>query len=108
MTTTLLRRTLQWLGFAGADYHGHHHHHHHHEKGSHDHTGHGHTHGMVDPSIAATEHGVWAVKWSFVILAITAILQLVVVYLSGSIALFADTIHNFGDAMPAVPLWLAF
>jgi divalent metal cation (Fe/Co/Zn/Cd) transporter len=43
-----------------------------------------------------------------VILAVTAILQLVVVYLSGSIALFADAIHNVGDAMTAVPLWIAF
>ena len=98
----MLRRALQWLGFAGADYYGHHHHHHH------DYGGHRHTHGVVDPSIAATEHGVWGVKWSFVILAITAILQLIAVYLSGSIALFADTIHNFGDAMTAVPLWFAF
>jgi cation diffusion facilitator family transporter len=100
----MIRRTLQWLGFGGADYQGHHHEHERHDHGSR----HGHTHGVIDPSIATTERGVWAVKWSFVILAVTAVLQLVVVYLSGSIALFADTIHNFGDAMTAVPLWFAF
>ena len=44
-------------------------------------------HGVVDPSIFATERGIWAVKWSFVGLFITAILQVVVVYYSGSIAL---------------------
>ncbi|MGB9219827.1 cation diffusion facilitator family transporter [Methanoregula sp.] len=65
-------------------------------------------HGVVDPSIFATERGIWAVKWSFVGLFITAILQIVVVYYSGSIALLADTIHNFGDALTAIPLLFAF
>jgi len=75
----------------------------------HDHShGHGHTHGAVDPSIATTEHGIWAVKWSFVGLSITALLQVFVVWLSGSVALLADTIHNFGDAATALPLWVAF
>ena len=69
----------------------------------HDHS-HGHTHGIVDPSIATSGRGLWAIKWSFVGLAATAILQLVVVFLSGSVALLADTIHNFGDAATAIPL----
>jgi cation diffusion facilitator family transporter len=72
---------------------------------SHDH---GHTHGIVDPSIAATERGLWAVKWSFVGLSVTALLQGLVVWLSGSVALLADTIHNIGDAATALPLWVAF
>jgi cation diffusion facilitator family transporter len=38
----------------------------------------------------------------------TALFQVVVVLLSGSVALLADTIHNFGDAATAVPLWIAF
>jgi cation diffusion facilitator family transporter len=50
----------------------------------------------------------WAVKWSFAGLMMTAVLQLVVVFLSGSVALLSDTIHNFGDAATAVPLWIAF
>jgi cation diffusion facilitator family transporter len=41
-------------------------------------------------------------------LAITATLQIVVVIVSGSVALLADTIHNFSDALTAVPLWVAF
>jgi len=70
--------------------------------------GHGHTHGVIDASITATERGVWAVKWSFIILAITAAMQFVVVLLSNSVALLADMIHNVGDATTAIPLWIAF
>lgn len=72
------------------------------------HGSHGHTHGVIDPSIATTDRGIWAIKWSFAILALTAALQLVVVFFSGSVALFADTIHNIGDAATAIPLWIAF
>jgi cation diffusion facilitator family transporter len=71
-------------------------------------TGHGHRHGVVDPGVAATERGIWAIKWSFIGLAITAILQMLVVWLSGSVALLADTIHNVGDAATAIPLYVAF
>jgi len=69
---------------------------------------HEHTHGAVDPSIATSERGIWAVKWSFIALFVTALVQIVVVFLSGSVALLSDTIHNFGDAATAVPLWIAF
>src|SRR5215211_7468059 len=72
------------------------------------HGGHGHTHGAVDPSIATSQRGIWAVKWSFVALFVTALLQLAVVLLSGSVALLSDTIHNFGDAATAIPLGIAF
>ena len=76
----------------------------------HDHgtDGHGHTHGVIDPTIASTARGIWAIKWSFVVLALTAAMQLVIVLLSGSVALLADTIHNVGDAVTAIPLWVAF
>jgi cation diffusion facilitator family transporter len=33
---------------------------------------------------------------------------MVIVLYSGSVALLADTIHNFGDALTAIPLWVAF
>src|SRR5215210_2911781 len=72
------------------------------------HHGHSHTHGAIDPTILTTERGIWAIKWSFVGLFITAILQIIVVIFSGSVALLADTIHNFGDAGTAIPLWVAF
>ncbi|MEX0805345.1 MAG: cation diffusion facilitator family transporter [Candidatus Binatia bacterium] len=73
-----------------------------------DHTAHSHSHGVIEPTLAANERGIWALKWSFVGLLITALFQVVVVYFSGSVALLADTIHNFGDAATAVPLWIAF
>jgi cation diffusion facilitator family transporter len=62
----------------------------------------------VDPTIVTSERGIWAIKWSFVGLMATALLQLVVVLMSGSVALLSDTIHNFGDAATAIPLWIAF
>jgi cation diffusion facilitator family transporter len=84
--------------------------HDHHAHGhSYDHDlSHGHVHGVVDPSIASSERGLWAIKWSFVGLVATAALQLLVVFISGSVALLADTIHNFGDAATAIPLAIAF
>ncbi len=68
---------------------------------------HRHTHGPVDPSIL-TQRGIWAIKWSFIGLFATAVFQVVIVLLSGSVALLADTIHNIGDAVTAIPLWVAF
>jgi cation diffusion facilitator family transporter len=62
----------------------------------------------VDPIIFTTQKGIWAIKWSFVGLMVTAILQVIVVLLSKSVALLADTIHNFGDAATSIPLGVAF
>jgi cation diffusion facilitator family transporter len=69
---------------------------------------HTHTHGIVDPSLISTKRGIWAVKWSFAGLAVTALLQVIVVWMTGSVALLADTLHNFGDAGTAIPLLFAF
>jgi cation diffusion facilitator family transporter len=95
-------RILDWFGFGS---HGHDH-------GGHgngdDHGAHGHTHGVIDATIPTTDRGIWAIKWSFLILAVTAALQMAIVVLSGSVALLADTIHNIGDATTAIPLWIAF
>jgi cation diffusion facilitator family transporter len=91
-----------------------HHHHstrghtHRHSHDDHNRTSHGHSHGVVDPSIATTNEGPWALKWSFVVLMATALLQIAVVVFSGSVGLLADTIHNFGDAATAIPLGIAF
>jgi cation diffusion facilitator family transporter len=65
-------------------------------------------HGVVDPSILATQQGIWAIKWSFIGLFATAVFQIVIAMFSGSVALLADTIHNIGDAGTAIPLWIAF
>jgi len=74
----------------------------------HDHDKHMHTHGAVDPSVFTTQKAIWAVQWSSLIMLLTAVFQASVVWLSGSVALLADTIHNFGDAGTAIPLWFAF
>jgi cation diffusion facilitator family transporter len=67
-----------------------------------------HTHGVIDPALLATQRGIWAVKWSLIGLAATAVFQLTIVFFSGSVALLADTIHNIADAGTAIPLWIAF
>ncbi|GBG40036.1 cation diffusion facilitator family transporter [Mycobacterium montefiorense] len=61
-----------------------------------------------DTELESSADGIRAVKVSLLVLGATAIAQIVVVVLSGSIALAADTIHNFSDALTAVPLWIAF
>ncbi len=81
-----------------AQGHGHEHGDHEHGHGRHTGTrGHEHTHGVVDPSIASTDRGLWALKWSVVGLMATALIQVGVFAVSGSVALLADTIHNFAD-----------
>jgi len=65
-------------------------------------------HEKVDEAMATNERGIWALKVSLVGLGATAIFQVVIVLLSGSTALLADTIHNFGDAATSIPLWIAF
>lgn len=64
--------------------------------------------GAVDSALLATAQGVRATWISLILLAATAVAQLVVVLLTGSVALLADTIHNFTDALTAVPLLMAF
>ena len=62
----------------------------------------------VDDVLESSERGIRTVKISLLALAVTAAFQLVIVAISGSIALAADTIHNFSDALTAIPLWIAF
>ena len=82
------------------EHHEHEHHHHHH--------GHGHSHGLVDPSIIRSREGVRAVSASLAVLLVAALAQTAIYVLSGSVALLADLIHNFGDASTAIPLGAAF
>ncbi len=69
---------------------------------------HGHTHGLVDESIKRSREGLRAVGLALAVLALTAIVQTAVFAVSGSVALLADLIHNFGDAATAIPLGVAF
>ena len=69
---------------------------------------HKHSHGTLDPVFLTAERGIWALKWSLCGLLATAVFQLCIVLISDSVALLADTLHNFGDAATAIPLWIAF
>ena len=80
--------------------HGHEHHHHGED--------HGHSHGLIHDSIKRSREGVRAVLISLGVLGLAAVAQTVVFVVSGSVALLADLIHNFGDALTAVPLGIAF
>lgn len=100
-------------------------HHNHSRTGGHDHDhGHGsgfwsaithifvpHSHDVadsIDDAMASSNEGIRAVKISLAGLGVTAVFQLIIVLISGSVALFADTVHNFSDALTAIPLWIAF
>jgi cation diffusion facilitator family transporter len=82
------------------------------------HHGHGHRHvfkphshdsaDRVDTALETSRLGMRTLAWSFAALFVTAGAQLAVVLLSGSVALLGDTIHNFADALTALPLGVAF
>jgi cation diffusion facilitator family transporter len=76
--------------------------------GPHAHGEHAHSHGFVDDSVKRSREGVRAVTVSLAVLGCAALAQTIVFVLSGSVALLADLIHNFGDAMTALPLGAAF
>ena len=69
---------------------------------------HGHSHSLVDRSIVRSRAGVHAVLVSLAVLTVAAGVQLAIFVVSGSVALLADLVHNFGDALTAVPLGAAF
>lgn len=90
------------------------HHHHHHDHGmwhrvKHWLTPHSHdTRDKVDSALEASREGMRALWISLLVLAATAVAQAVVVWFSGSVALLSDTLHNFADALTAIPLGIAF
>ena len=69
---------------------------------------HGPSHGLIDPSIKRSRDGVRVVLISLALLGVTAAIQAVIYLATDSVALLADLIHNFGDALTAVPLGAAF
>jgi cation diffusion facilitator family transporter len=70
--------------------------------------GHGHSHGLVDRSIVRSRDGVRTVAVSLVVLTAAAAVQTIIFAATGSVALLADLIHNYGDGLTAVPLGIAF
>lgn len=95
---------------------------HHHNHDHHQHRGplgwlvdaipflHGHSHGEAhaDAALETSARGLWALKMSLLGLGVTALFQVIIVLISGSVGLLADTIHNFSDALTAIPLGIAF
>ena len=75
--------------------------------GPHEHA-HGHSHGLIDASITRSRAGLRAVGASLGVLGATAAIQAAIYVATGSVALLADLIHNFGDALTALPLGAAF
>jgi cation diffusion facilitator family transporter len=82
---------------------------HDHRRGRHhgDHS-HGHSHGLIDRSITRSREGLRTVAISLGVLLVTALVQTAIFMATGSVALLADLIHNFGDALTAIPLGIAF
>jgi cation diffusion facilitator family transporter len=74
----------------------------------HDDGAHGHSHGLVDRSIIRSRDGLRTVLASLAVLLVTAGLQAGIFVATRSVALLADLIHNFGDALTAIPLGVAF
>jgi cation diffusion facilitator family transporter len=69
---------------------------------------HSHDHAEIIDTATADREGMRTLGISLGALGATAALQVVIVVISGSVALLADTIHNFSDALTAVPLGIAF
>src|SRR5262249_58895566 len=88
--------------------HGHAHGHDHPHEHTHDHGPSGHTHGALDPSIVSTARGLWTLKWSFVGLLATALVQAGVVARSARLAPFREPLPHFTDARPGDPPGVAF
>lgn len=62
----------------------------------------------IDSILESSAKGIRAVKISLAGLGTTAVFQVLIVLVTGSVALLADTIHNFSDALTSIPLWIAF
>ena len=62
----------------------------------------------IDSALESSAAGIRAVKISLLGLGATTNAQLIIVLTSGSVALLAETIHNFSDALTEIPLWIAF
>ena len=102
--------------------HDHDHHYHHDHGHDHDHSlweriasalhipGYSHEHANLTSEQAFFDNdlGIRTVWLALAILLITSLLQIVVVALSGSVALLGDTVHNIGDGLNSVPLLIAF
>ena len=72
------------------------------------HGGHGHEHGKVDADLYGNRAGLRAVQISTAGMLIVAIIQFAIAIIGGSAGLFADALHNLGDVLTTIALWIAF
>jgi len=72
--------------------------------------GHSHDHrGLAsDRAFRENEEGIRTIWIALCVLLVTALMQMLIVYFSGSVSLFADTAHNIGDGLNSIPLLIAF
>lgn len=75
---------------------------------NHDHHGHGHEHGRVEADLYGNRAGLRAVQISTAGMLLVSLLQLLIAIIGGSAGLFADALHNLGDVLTTVALWIAF
>lgn len=93
------------------DEHSHDHDEHNHEHThdhDHGHEGHGHEHGRVNADLYGNRAGLRAVQISTAGMLLVSLIQLSIALLGGSAGLFADALHNLGDVLTTVALWIAF
>ncbi|MDX1686725.1 MAG: cation diffusion facilitator family transporter [Candidatus Promineifilaceae bacterium] len=72
----------------------------------------GHSHDYTelagDEALQSHEEGIRTIWLALGALLLTTVIQVVIVFLSGSVALLADTVHNLGDGLNSIPLLIAF
>ncbi|GHO92023.1 cation transporter [Reticulibacter mediterranei] len=90
------------------DEHEHTHQHDEHEHTEDEHGGHGHTHGTVNPDLYGNKAGLRAVQISTAGMLLVSIIQFVIAIVGNSAGLFADALHNTGDVLTTIALWIAF
>lgn len=82
--------------------------HDHDEAGGHGHGGHGHEHGKVDAELYGNKVGLRAVQISTAGMLLVSLIQFAIAIIGGSAGLFADALHNAGDVLTTIALWIAF
>jgi cation diffusion facilitator family transporter len=85
-----------------------HHDHNDHDEHDHDEHNHGHEHGRVDADLYGNKAGLRAVQISTAGMFLVAAIQFAIAGIGGSAGLFADALHNLGDVLTTVALWIAF
>lgn len=94
-------------GIHSHDEHDHDEHDHEHDEHG-DHGEHGHEHGKVDADLYGNKAGLRAVQISTAGMFVVAVIQFAIAGIGGSAGLFADALHNLGDVLTTVALWIAF